>query len=128
MKCKNGCGKETGSDRKHTCSDKCRQAYNRDRKSGRSVTKQEFTVTKCESVTEPERLLSQSMLDSLPVGVVRPTGQPNEKTEIMSGGNLNRSLLGVKVWKGTPEYAEVIYRLLTDDLEGLKLPVWKLAS
>lgn len=76
---------------------------------------------------QPEPILTPSMLATLPVGVTRPTGQPNERTKAMTGENLNRRLIGVKVWQGGPEYAEVVHRLLTGKTEGMNLPGWAVA-
>ena len=69
------------------------------------------------------------MLDKLPFGVVHPTGQPDKHTQTQTAETLLWNMCGK--WQDSPEYAEVIYRLLTMQVEGLKelghmIPSWKL--
>ena len=64
------------------------------------------------------QVITKTMLDSLPVGVARPTGQPGP------------GLMPKTEWQASPAYARVVYNLLTmtiDELEsiGQMIPAWK---
>lgn len=129
MKCKwHECDNEvvsTGNRVKEFCSSSCRMKFNR----SKANTQSEQIQSEHENPVQSEQTeeLTKSLLATLPAGVVHPTGQPNEDTACMTGQELNSYLAGnlITDWQATPEYAEVIYRLLTDDLEGLKIPAWK---
>lgn len=156
MDCINKCGNEAKGRSKY-CSDSCKVAYNRNKRNTESVT----DVTVSESVTnrtnnsdkvghpdswrdkiileavgiDKSRCLTISMLDSLPAGISKPTAQPTSETagvhasELMDKMNNYHSI----DWLDSPEYAEVIYRLLTSSIEQLEqegqfIPGWKGAA
>jgi len=129
MDCINKCGNEAKGRSKY-CSVSCKVAYNRNKKSVTDVT---VIVEVEQSVTE--RTLTLSMLASLPAGVSRPTAQPTSEAAgvhaaaLMDG--MNRCS-GIE-WLDSPEYAEVVYRLLTSSVEQLEaesqfIPAWKVAA
>lgn len=69
---------------------------------------------------------------ALPVGVCVPTGQRNSQTEQMTARGLTGKINSYPdiQWKGSPEYAEVAWRLLNWSVEELEVaghyvPVWK---
>ncbi len=116
------------------CSASCRTVYNRNRKRNNvtaeisvtpAVTKSDVTDTEKTDIT-----LTPEILARLPQGVVRPTGQPNEYTADMKAEPLAWAVSCGANWQSSPEYAEVIHRLLTlsvDELreQGMDIPVWK---
>ena len=68
----------------------------------------------------------------LPGGVTQPTGSPTSATGSMTGKKLHTKIktYSGQEWKGSAEYAEICYRLITwtaqelyDD--DLKVPQWK---
>lgn len=68
----------------------------------------------------------------LPDGVAMPMTEPTEATHAMTSEALRRRVSNYKgtTWIGSPEYAETIYRLLTQDLDSLRasgqfIPAWK---
>ncbi len=80
---------------------------------------------------QTDRILTEVMLDKLPQNVVRPTGQPDKHTSQRTAEQLQWAMGCRAKWKDSPEYAEVIYRLLTMTVEELKeaghmVPAWKL--
>lgn len=156
MKCKQ-CGREMRTSsvvpnmRAKYCSSKCKQAAYRNKRNVTPVTvtdkpgqksdtkvgqDDKLTVDKIVeirdamvgAITGPISPVDfNTLLDSLPPNVVEPTGLPTAKTQAMGGDRLSRSLVGVKNWQGTAEYAEVCYRLLTGKTEGMNLPGWAVA-
>ena len=125
------CGKECKG---VTCSAKCRKTKSR------RDTKCDISGCDTPSVTKCDIVLDErdsgdwpQILNRLPIGVVRPTGYLNDHlTQVMPYTELARrinSYSGIK-WVGSPEYAEVIFRLLNLTVEQLKsvgqfIPVWK---
>ena len=73
-------------------------------------------------------------LDQLPLGVARPAGTRTPATAAMEGKMLHRRIIGHGVtWIQSPEYAELIYRLLTQTVKqlekaGIEIPAWKKAE
>ena len=125
MNCKNDkCSNEVMG-KQVFCSDKCRKATSRTDNSDKPNS----------DIIESVRVITPAMLDSLPAGVSRPTAQPTPETAgahaaaLMDG--MNRCS-GID-WLNSPEYAEVVYRLLTctaQELEqaGQFVPCWKGAA
>ncbi|KKN25376.1 hypothetical protein LCGC14_0885360 [marine sediment metagenome] len=95
-----------------------------------SITPEGVTGLSPETTTA-EALFEQALL-RLPPGPTRPTGRPTPATSKMTANQLKRTVssyhgLG---WINSPEYAEVIYRLLswtTEDLQqsGQLIPAWR---
>ncbi len=79
-------------------------------------------------------ILTQTMIDSLPIGVSRPTAQPDAGTAKLTAQELRSKVsnyIGPQ-WKHSTEYAEVIYRLITWTKQelieaGQTVPQWKAA-
>lgn len=134
------------------CSDRCRKAASRtdnsdkvgqttnsDTQIGQSAkidgesraTDYTRLILKCCGI-DPGRCLTIPMLDSLPDGVPRPTAQPTPETAGVHAAALMDSMNrynGIK-WLDSPEYAEVVYRLLVSSVEQLEaegqfVPGWK---
>ncbi len=81
---------------------------------------------------ETVQCLTQSMVDSLPTSVSKPTGQPSTATQAMTAQELHSRVSTYKgtAWIGSEEYSEIIHRLLTmtdTELEqsGQRIPQWK---
>lgn len=78
-------------------------------------------------------IVQQPDISLLPYGVSKPTGQRNAETEAMTSQQLctcMRYSKGIE-WLHSPEYAEVIHRLLTLSIEELDeqgqfVPGWRL--
>lgn len=80
----------------------------------------------------PPELLPMTDLTGLPDGVSLPTGQPTATVRAMTPAQLTSRLRASRDWTGSPEYAEVIHRLLTKTVDELKesgqfVPEWKAA-
>ncbi len=147
--------KNEAKGRSRYCSDKCKVSYNRNKKrnnepenvtvnptsvteSPQSVTNGQLTVSDIKTTLDnlpnypmSERILIPVMLKKLPVGVVRPTGQPDEHTSQRTAEQLHWAMGCRAHWQSSPEYAEMIYRLLTMTVEKLEeigqfVPNWKL--
>ncbi len=83
----------------------------------------------------PELTLSEffKALKRLPAEPTRPTGAPNPGTAKLTAGQLHtriRYYHGLD-WITSPEYAEIIFRLLTHTIEQLEadhqsIPAWRL--
>lgn len=118
------CKTELIGRKKGFCSDKCRMRHKR------AKVEPEPERAKVEQ-PKPERVLTQTMLNKLPIGVVYPGGQPDEHTRARTADQLQWDI-GCRVnWPASPEYAEAVYRLLTmtvDELEVVSqwIPTWKL--
>lgn len=112
MQCKQ-CGAPVEG-RKQYCNDTCSKRYRR------SQPGQDVRVDSPDNVTRTEPVtLTQAMLDSLPLCVVRPTAQPGDDGPLPKTG-----------WKHTKTYAQTIYNLLTMTVaeltdRGQWIPVWK---
>ena len=141
------CGNECAG---KTCSGKCRAKLSRrtvkahdlgaqarrTHQSARATKEPDFdgrpTVEQVSQLADSPCLLSEELLDQLPPGVPVPTSQPDADTADLTGKQLHSkvgSYNGVE-WKHSPEYAELIYRLLTWTMEELKnngqtIPQWK---
>ena len=74
-----------------------------------------------------DRMLDADMLRSLPEGVVRPKCSPTLHTKSMANSKLYSMLESMHDWKSSPYYAEVIYRLLTEDKPNQCKPSWRKA-
>ncbi|HDZ14698.1 hypothetical protein LCGC14_1009610 [marine sediment metagenome] len=93
----------------------------------------EFSGVRFNPLTsETKKSLDQPDLSSLPPGVSRPIGQPTTNTAKMPAPALARkvSLYKGLAWLDSPEYAEVIFRLLSRTIDQLKtarqfIPVWR---
>ena len=133
MECIN-CGNETVGRSKY-CSDRCKVMYNRNKKRNtepENVTVNPTSVTESPQSVTDSRTLTLVMLAGLPDGVSRPTAQPTAETAgvhaVALMDSMNRySGIG---WLNSPEYAEVVYRLLTSSVEQLEaegqfVPCWK---
>ncbi len=128
MKCKHlKCNNEV-SGKQLFCSDKCRKAQSRTQLG--QTSKSDSAVGQVIDTVKPEQLITQPMLDSLPIGVVHPSGQPDEHTARLSALDLKVRLNAIKDWQASTVYAEVVYRLLTSTLEQLEqsgqfVPAWR---
>ncbi len=77
--------------------------------------------------------INQPNLDQLPDNVTPPTGHRTASTADMTAGELRRKVSAYhgRKWIASPEYCEVIYRLLTMTVEELQasgqhVPAWKM--
>ena len=134
----------TGNRVKEFCSNRCRMKHKRSKpniesehiqteqpKANKGSTPLEFTS---QEVTLPP-ILDQPDITKLPHGVSRPTGHRTNTTARSTAHALSRAVSGYHGldWISSPEYAEVIYRLLTlsaDELEeqGQSVPGWRVAA
>lgn len=134
MKCKREDCEVELTGRKQYCSDKCRKAQSRTPKSDTQVGQRDERTYRDGPPPSPApnpRSLSPSILVGLPPGVVKPTGQPTKYTASLTAWELNEIMPRVD-WQSSVEYAEIIYRLLTTDVdtlesEGQWVPSWKAA-
>lgn len=148
-KCKQ-CSKELTGKRQY-CNDACRMAYKRSQPEQPEQSQPEQIQPEHEQSEQisnpniqPEQdaqladipcRLTEELLDQLPTGVSKPTAQPTNETEDMQARHLHRRASNYQglSWKDSPEYAELIYRLLTltpaqlKD-EGQTMPQWKGAA
>ncbi len=117
--------------RSRYCSDKCKVAYNRNKK---SVTVIDEVPGVTPKITEAHaRQIRQPDISLLPDGVSKPVGKRNAETSKMTSQQLQTRLSlynGLK-WLESPEYAEIIHRLLTWSIEKLEqnfqsIPSWRL--
>lgn len=143
MKCMN-CNNEAVGRSKY-CSDKCKVAWNRNKKRN-TVTGEAKIVTTPETAPNTQKPDEQetvqatksdgpiveqpdfnkafdwiALLYTLPDRVTMPTGKPTPTTTCMTSQQLKtrRSLYKGLQWISSPEYAETIYRLLTLSIEQL---------
>ncbi|KKL08281.1 hypothetical protein LCGC14_2577440, partial [marine sediment metagenome] len=123
------------------CSNRCKVAYNRNKSvtvvtEAKSVTLRNGSVIAGiseQDISDEAIELAQPDLNLLPVGVSKPTGHRSARAYSMTSQQLRiriRCYKGLD-WLASPEYAEVIFRLLTHTIDQLKqdhqfIPAWRL--
>lgn len=135
MKCKQCNNNVTG--KKQFCNDACRMAFKR--KANNPNTQPEQIRPQPEQKSKPNKQTEQKtgnltpqLMAGLAGGVAVPTNQPNAATATMTARQINNKVSiypGIE-WKHSPEYAELIYRLLTWSKQKLReqghaVPAWK---
>lgn len=119
-----GCNKELVGLQRSYCSDRCRMQVKRTANPNKSEQVQS-EQPKANTVDQPD-------ISQLPPGVSIPISTRTSQTQAMPYTQLQDRMRACDhdTWLASPEYAEVIYRLLNHTIDQLKaddqfIPAWR---